>query len=162
MSCLDAVNLLLAEEAETLRERSPWSSAFILCIILGLGVLDSTQSTSGSLRTYSCRLQHWQLGHALCHPWCHLTLPRWQSGPNLYLWLAGWAPKQHRPLSPHPSPEGHDFLSALFVLKQSGVKIKPPRGPAGQCPLHPASLPSVALRSLSGLPPIWVGRRCQS
>lgn len=53
---------------------------------------------------------------------------------------------------------GHDFLSALFVLKQSGVKIKPPRGTVGQCPLHPASLPSVALRSLSGLPPIWIGR----
>ncbi|KAF7469391.1 Hypothetical predicted protein [Marmota monax] len=31
-----------------------------------------------------------------------------------------------------PSPEGHDFLSGLFVLKQSGVKIKPPRGPMGQ------------------------------
>lgn len=46
-----------------------------------------------------------------------------------------------------PSPEGHDFLSGLFVLKQSGVKIKPPRGPMGQsegvsfilppCPVQP-------------------------
>lgn len=53
-SYLDAVNLLLAEEAEALKERSPWSSAFILCITLGLGVLDSTPPVSESLRTCSC------------------------------------------------------------------------------------------------------------
>lgn len=141
-SYLDAVNLLLAEEAEALKERSPWSSAFILCITLGLGVLDSTPPVSESLRTCSCRPHPLAAGPCTVSslvPSPPAMLAVWAQP---YLWIAGWAPKQHRPLFPHPSPEGHDFLSALFVLKQSGVEIKPPRGPVGQCPLHPASLPS--------------------
>lgn len=79
-------------------------------------------------------------------------LPCWQSGPNLTCGLQVGLPNNTDHSSLILPRGGHDFLSALFVLKQSGVKIKPPRGTVGQCPLRPASLPSVALRSLSGLP----------
>lgn len=58
--------------------------------------------------------------------------------PNLYLWIAGWAPKQHRPL-PSALPRGTGLSFSTVCIETKWCQNKAPTGPVGQCALRPAS-----------------------
>lgn len=121
---LDAVSVMLAKEAEDMRDRSR---------LLGLSFLPLhhpglrgawTAPTSESLRRLqSCRPApgHWAMHCVILG--AIFPCRAGSLGSAHPLWVDGWAPKQHKPLFPQPPPpKGRDFLSGLFVLKQSGVK----------------------------------------
>lgn len=112
---LDAVSVMLAKEAEDMRDRNRLLGLSFLLYRPGLGgALDGTPSESlthlQSCRP-RCRATHCTILGAIS-PCCAASL-----GPPSPLWGGGRAPKQHRPFFPCLPPPQRDltfFLDCLY------------------------------------------------
>ena len=100
-SALDAVNVVLAEEAEDAWDGSRLlGSAFLLCTILASGPW-AAPPTESSWHLRGGRSWPWATHCAILGATCPCC---WQPGsPHRD---GGWAPKRCRPLFPAPLPKG--------------------------------------------------------
>lgn len=113
---LDAVSVMLAKEAEDMRDRNRLLGLNFLLYHPGLGGGPWTAPPSESLtHLQSCRPRR-QATHCVIlgaiSPCCAASL-----GPPCPLWGGGRAPKQHRPFFPCPPPPQRDltfFLDCLY------------------------------------------------
>lgn len=107
---LEAVSLMLAREAEDVRGRGRLLGlSSFLCIILGLGAWTAPASES-------CGPHPLASEPSTVSFLVPSSPPHQQSQPSPYLWVVGWAPKQHRPLFPLPLPQRDMtfFLDCLY------------------------------------------------
>lgn len=107
---LEAVSLMLAREAEDVRGRGRLLGlSSFLCIILGLGAW--TAPASESCGPHPLASEPSTVSFLVPSSPLHQ-----QSQPSPYLWVVGWAPKQHRPLFPLPLPQRDMtfFLDCLY------------------------------------------------
>lgn len=107
---LEAVSLMLAREAEDVRGRGRLLGlSSFLCIILGLGAWTAPASES-------CGPHPLASEPSTVSFLVPSSPPHRQSQPSPYLWVVGWAPKQHRPLFPLPLPQRDMtfFLDCLY------------------------------------------------
>lgn len=108
--------IMLAKEAEDVRDRSRLLGlSFFVCIIVVLGGLDSPPHGEPEAPT-ELQVLPLAAGPALCHPWCHLSLPCQQPGPSPPPWVEGGLPSNTDHCSHHPLPQRDVtfFLDCLY------------------------------------------------